>query len=142
VSSNSSVCSNDSLASAATGAAVRSPAPQTRRGPPGASACTPARTERPSGVVEPASDSPITSSTRSLVVATTSSGRSAKERPATQAATSLASAVLAGTGSLTPLLRFEMLQRPRQERRRQQEPAEHDLTDGEAAGVIAQETDD
>ena len=68
VSSNSSAWANEALANAAKGAAVRSPLPHTRLGPPGAIACTAARTEPPSGVAEPAIARPITSRMRSLVV--------------------------------------------------------------------------
>ena len=92
VSSNSSACANEALANAANGAAVRSPDPHTRLGPSPAIARTAARTERPSAVPDPAIDRPMTSSSRSFVVSTTSAGRSSKVRRAVHAATSVASA--------------------------------------------------
>ena len=66
--------------------------PRSRLGPAATSPAPRRRVERPNGSSAPASARPITSSMRSFVVSTTSAGRSSKVRPATQAATSLASA--------------------------------------------------
>src|SRR5215813_11412341 len=76
VSSYSSACENAPFANAAMVTLRESPVPSTRHGPAEDIATAASRTERPNGVSAPASDRPMTSSTRDFVARTTSAGRS------------------------------------------------------------------
>ena len=76
VSSYSSACESAPLANAAEVTPTRSPKPRMRQGPAGDIATTASRVDFPNAVSAPASDSPITSITRSLVASTTSAGKS------------------------------------------------------------------
>src|SRR5256885_15118529 len=82
VSSYSSACENAPFANAAIVTFSESRVPSTRHGPGDDIATAASRTDRPNGVSAPASASPPTSSTRSFVEATTSSGRSSNDTPA------------------------------------------------------------
>ena len=86
VSSNSSAWDSAPLAKAAAPTLTRCPLPRIRLGPGGFIAVQARVTDSPNGVGSPASARPITSRTRSLVLATTSAGRSSKRSPHTQSA--------------------------------------------------------
>ncbi len=107
VSSYSRACERAPLANAAEVTPTRSPKPRMRHGPAGDIATMASRVAFPKAVSAPASDSPMTSMTRSLVASTTSAGRSSNRRRDAHAARALDS------GGFTALL-YNDLRPPKQ----------------------------
>ena len=131
VSSNSSACANEALAKAANGAAVDRREPHTGWVPRGAIARTPrARNVRaPSGSRHRQTDHVEEPQLRGR----NDVRRKIVEAEAGHPGRDLAGKRLARRNRLRTrrLFRVEMLQRPGQQRGREQEPAERDLADGE-----------